>query len=361
MPLKNPALLDKVVLKDGASVETEAGTAIISVSAAGVPTIEADIEFDASEGIQDNNGNELLGFSVASSAVNYIDIGNAATGSNPSVTAAGGDSSIGFDFNLKGTGDFGIISTDAGTLGAVLTLIHESASPADFDAVGLIDFEGLDDALNEHTYGRIAGVASDVSNGTEAGLLVSYVSAGNDGALEAVMTLASDGTEADLIVGDSTGAGGTIDATIGSPDGGNLSIRARGTGVLKCIETTALAAGTLVQAPEQVFVYEFAAGTFDANDDLVIYNASGPAMYITDVQVVVDTVEGGALTGTLRDAANGGGNAISSALDLNSTSLERTATLTNNELGSSSSLYFNASGNPGTVAGKLVIRALIQS
>jgi hypothetical protein len=39
MPLKNPAVLDKVVLKKGGSIKTEAGTTIVNVTSAGVVTL----------------------------------------------------------------------------------------------------------------------------------------------------------------------------------------------------------------------------------------------------------------------------------------------------------------------------------
>ena len=48
------------------------------------------IDFDTSHGIRDENGNEQLFFSTTSSAVNYVNVTNAATGGDPKVAAAGG-------------------------------------------------------------------------------------------------------------------------------------------------------------------------------------------------------------------------------------------------------------------------------
>ena len=110
----------------------------------------------------------------------------------------------------------------------------------------------------------------------------------------------------------------------------------------------------------QIFIQElhripFVAATPDANDDIIIYAASSPAMTIVDAWIIMDTLEGGALTLTLHDTANGGGVAISSALDCNATDVERTTVLNGNVLSAGSSLYGNFSANPGTLVGTLFI------
>ena len=61
-----------------------------------------------------------------------------------------------------------LISTDAdASVGPVLKLYRNSASPADNDSVGRLLFTGEDDAGNEATYARIQTIATDVSNGSE--------------------------------------------------------------------------------------------------------------------------------------------------------------------------------------------------
>ena len=62
------------------------------------------IAFDDAHGINDENGNEQIVFQTTSSAVNQIDITNAATGSAPSIQATGGDSNINLKVGPKGTG-----------------------------------------------------------------------------------------------------------------------------------------------------------------------------------------------------------------------------------------------------------------
>ena len=62
------------------------------------------IDFDDAHGIRDENGNEQLIFETTSSAVNHVDVTNAATGSGPQVGAVGGDSNINLKVRPKGTG-----------------------------------------------------------------------------------------------------------------------------------------------------------------------------------------------------------------------------------------------------------------
>ena len=63
------------------------------------------IDFDTSHGIRDENGNEQLFFSTTSSAVNYVNVTNAATGNDPKIAAAGGDSNVDLQIAPKGTGE----------------------------------------------------------------------------------------------------------------------------------------------------------------------------------------------------------------------------------------------------------------
>ena len=63
-------------------------------------------------------------------------------------------------------------STDAGvSKGPQLDIFRESASPADNDALGHIDFSGEDDGDNKTVYASILATALDVTDGTEDGSL----------------------------------------------------------------------------------------------------------------------------------------------------------------------------------------------
>jgi hypothetical protein len=56
----------------------------------------------------DTNGNELLKVTATASAVNELTLANAATGSNPALSATGDDTNIGITITPKGTGGVGV-------------------------------------------------------------------------------------------------------------------------------------------------------------------------------------------------------------------------------------------------------------
>ena len=62
------------------------------------------IDFDDAHGIRDENANEQLIFETTSSAVNHIDITNAATGAGGQIGAVGDDSNLNLKLRPKGTG-----------------------------------------------------------------------------------------------------------------------------------------------------------------------------------------------------------------------------------------------------------------
>lgn len=63
-------------------------------------------------GIQDANGNFIFSYSASDNAVNYINYGNADTGSAPTISAVGQDATVGLNIETKGNGD---INLDMGT------------------------------------------------------------------------------------------------------------------------------------------------------------------------------------------------------------------------------------------------------
>jgi len=63
------------------------------------------IDFDTTHGIRDENANEQLFFNTTSSAVNYLDVTNAATGGDPKLAANGSDSNVDLALSPKGSGE----------------------------------------------------------------------------------------------------------------------------------------------------------------------------------------------------------------------------------------------------------------
>jgi len=62
------------------------------------------IDFDDAHGLRDENGNEQLIFETTGSAVNHIDVTNAATGAGAQIGAVGDDSNLNLRLRPKGTG-----------------------------------------------------------------------------------------------------------------------------------------------------------------------------------------------------------------------------------------------------------------
>ena len=90
---------------------------LTSVAADSSPQLGANLDtnsfnilIDDAHFIADENGNEQIIFQTTSSAVNQIDITNAATGSGPSIVATGGDTNIDLTLNPKGSGTVNIDS-----------------------------------------------------------------------------------------------------------------------------------------------------------------------------------------------------------------------------------------------------------
>jgi len=63
------------------------------------------IDFDDAHGIRDENGNEQLIFETTTSAVNFLDVTNAATGGDPKLAANGSDSNVDLALAPKGSGE----------------------------------------------------------------------------------------------------------------------------------------------------------------------------------------------------------------------------------------------------------------
>jgi len=75
------------------------------------------IAFDDAHGVNDENGNEQIVFQTTSSAVNQLDITNAATSNAPSIQATGGDSNISLKVGPKGTGNIEVLgATNPGSI-----------------------------------------------------------------------------------------------------------------------------------------------------------------------------------------------------------------------------------------------------
>jgi hypothetical protein len=92
----------KLIYSDGTNV---VGTGFISTALnSDLDTNSFDILFDDAKGIRDDSDNEQLIFQKNTTAVNYFEMTNAATGNNPALSVAGDDTNVGMEITTKGTG-----------------------------------------------------------------------------------------------------------------------------------------------------------------------------------------------------------------------------------------------------------------
>jgi hypothetical protein len=102
----------KIVFSDGTNiVDTGLTAGITEISEDTTPqlggdldTNSFDIQFDDAKGIRDDADNEQLIFQKTTTAVNYFEMTNAATGNNPTLSVAGNDTNVGLEVTTKGTG-----------------------------------------------------------------------------------------------------------------------------------------------------------------------------------------------------------------------------------------------------------------
>ena len=103
-------------------------------------TNSQNILIDDAHFIGDESGNEQIIFQTTASAVNQIDVTNAATGNAPDISATGGDTNIDFNINPKGLGRV--------TLGAgKIQQLAEKATVSATAATGTVNFDVITQAV----------------------------------------------------------------------------------------------------------------------------------------------------------------------------------------------------------------------
>ena len=150
-------------LSDG-SFATLAGTETLSNKTLTAPKF-ADGGF-----IADSNGNEQIVFNTTASAVNYLDVTNAATGNGITLASAGGDTNIDIVISPKGSG---AVSVDSSRITNVTDPSgdQDAATKAYVDSVA----NGLD-VKDSVRYASTANVAGTYDNGAGT------ITAGSNGA-----------------------------------------------------------------------------------------------------------------------------------------------------------------------------------
>ena len=85
---------------------------------------DADLKLSSTSNVLDANNNELLTFDQAGSAVNYLEMGNSATGDNVVISARGDDADIDFLLQPKGTGAIIFESNNGNAPAEILVLTN---------------------------------------------------------------------------------------------------------------------------------------------------------------------------------------------------------------------------------------------
>lgn len=148
----------------------------------------------------DSNGNEMMVFSTTSSAVNHIQVKNAATGSGPIISAVGDNTNVDLNLDSKGTG---VISATA----AALVVDNGATGPGEIRLV-----EDSDNGSNYIGFKAPSSVTSSVSHilPDGAGSSGQFLSTNGSGTLSWV-TPAQRATQSAI-------EAGTDEATYISPD-----------------------------------------------------------------------------------------------------------------------------------------------
>ena len=108
-------------------------------------TNSQNILIDDAHFIGDESGNEQIIFQTTASAVNQIDVTNAATGNAPDISATGGDTNVDLNFTPKGTGR---VTFNGG--GAIQNLT-EKATVSATAATGTINYDVKTQAVLYYT------------------------------------------------------------------------------------------------------------------------------------------------------------------------------------------------------------------
>lgn len=163
--------------------------------------------------LADANGNELLIFTTTASAVNEITVANAATGANPKLTASGGDTNIGFDFQAKGTGVYRFLGTAAQA--AQIRLYEDTDDGSNYTAFKV----GTQAADVTYTLPTAVGGAGSVLTDAAGNGVLSWTVPAGTGDVTAAFAFGTDNV---LIRSDGTGKG--VQSTgITADDSNNVS------------------------------------------------------------------------------------------------------------------------------------------
>jgi len=183
--------------------------------------------------INDSNGNEEIIFTATGSAVNELTIANAATGSNPNISATGSDANIGINLTPKGIGE--ITFNGTGKIQQVL----EKVTVTNTATTGTITYDLLEQAVLYHT-GNAAGQFTLNFRGSSSTALNTMVTVGESATAAFLNTNATTAYYTTFVTIDGTSTNVSTKWQGGStPSSGNsLSIDAYAFTIIKTAAST---------------------------------------------------------------------------------------------------------------------------
>lgn len=176
-------------------------------------------------------------FVTAGTGVNYFKFTPSAAGSALQIDAAGSDTDIGINYDTKGAGvhtfrsaagsttllalspasnvSLTLTGADAGVNGPSLSLVHTSASPANADNAGLIEFNAKDGGGTQRIVGRITVEHTDITAASQdSRILFSVMNAVNAGDINTIAELTSLGVWTDASAAASKKYIGDVDGVL---------------------------------------------------------------------------------------------------------------------------------------------------
>jgi hypothetical protein len=116
-----------------------------TVESDGDITVPGDVNMTDSSAINDENNNKLLKFCSVGSAVNYVEVENAADGTAPAISVLGDSTNITMSLKPKGTGGVRIFGS---TTAAASLLLNEDSD----NGTNFMKFQAAANIASNHTY-----------------------------------------------------------------------------------------------------------------------------------------------------------------------------------------------------------------
>jgi len=145
------AIVFKSSAAGGSGSSTNSLATVFTIENDGDIVVPGDIEMTDSSAIVDENNAKLLKFCSNGSAVNYVEVENAADGTAPAISVLGDSTNITMSLKPKGTGGVRIFGS---TAAAASLLLNEDSD----NGTNFMKFQAAANIVSNHTYTWPAGL-----------------------------------------------------------------------------------------------------------------------------------------------------------------------------------------------------------